>query len=222
MNTKIQEGNMLRGFVCALVLAAAPASAQEVTRWEMGIIGGYGYSPSLTVKNATTSASTGFKSGGTIGVYAGEDTYRYWSGEATYLYRMSDLKLEGNGRSASFGAHSHLITGDFLGHFRPVGSHVRPFVSFGGGIEVAQGTGAESATQPLGTLAALTHTNQVLAVGEAGAGIKIQMSKHLRIRVQVRDYITRAPDQLIAPAPGASLSGIMNDIVGMGTLGFAW
>jgi hypothetical protein len=213
---------MLKGFVCALVLAAAPAIAQEPTRWELGVIGGYGYSPSLTVQKGTTSASTGYKNGGAIGAYAGEDAYRYWSGEVNYLYRMSDLKLEGNGRSVQFGGHTHIITGDFLAHFRPIGSRVRPYISFGGGIEVIQGTGAESATQPLGNLAALTHTREVLPVGEAGAGVKIQINRNLRVRVQVRDFITTAPNQVITPAPGASINGIVNDLVGMGTLAWTW
>lgn len=213
---------MLRGFVCALLLAAAPAIAQEPTRWELGVIGGFGYAPSLTVRNSVTSASTGFAKGGAIGFYAGEDSYRYWGGEATYLYRMSDLKLSGHGKSVQFGAHTHLITGDFLAHFRPVGSHIRPFVSFGGGIEIIQGTGAESASPPLSNLAALTHTREVLPVGEAGAGVKIQLNRHLRVRVQVRDYISAAPNQVITPAPGASISGIVNDIIGMGTLAWTW
>ena len=114
-----------------------------------------GYSPSLTVSNGASSASTGVKLGPVVGVYGGEDMYRYWSGEATYLYRAGDLKLAGAGQSVSFGAHTHLITGDFLAHFRPRGAHIRPFISFGGGIEVMEGTGQESFNQPLGNLAAL-------------------------------------------------------------------
>ena len=119
------------------------------------------------------------------------------------MYRAGDVKLEGSGKSVSFGAHTHLITGDFLAHFRPRGAHIRPFISFGGGIEVMVGTGQESATQPLGNLAALTATREVLPVGEAGVGVKVQLSKHLRLRVQVRDYFSQAPNDVIAPAPGA-------------------
>jgi hypothetical protein len=213
---------MLRGLVWTLVLAAAPAIAQEPARWELGMIGGFGYAPSFTVSNPPASASAGINKGGVIGVYGGEDSYRYWSGEATYLYRMSDLKLSGDGQSAKFGAHTHLITGDFLAHFRPVGSHIRPYISFGGGIEIIEGTGMESASQPLGNLAALTATREVLPVGEAGAGVKIQLNQHLRMRVQVRDYISTAPHQVIAPAPGSTISGKVNDIIGMGTLAWTW
>jgi hypothetical protein len=222
MSTNNQEGKMLKGFICTLVLAATPAIAQEPTRWELGVIGGFGYAPSLTVKNATTSAKTGYANGGAIGVYAGEDSYRYWSGEVNYLYRMSNLKLSGSGKSVEFGGHTHIITGDFLGHFRPIGSRIRPFISFGGGIEVIEGTGAESATQPLGNLAALTHTREVLPVGEAGAGVKIQLNRRMRVRVQVRDFISAAPNQVITPRAGAHINGIVNDIVGMGTLAYTW
>src|SRR6266404_1569499 len=138
---------MVKGFLCAAVVFAATATLASGQVWEVGAIGGFGYSPSLTVKNATTSASAGMKKGVTVGFYAGEDMYRYFSGEANYLYRTGDLKLEGSGRSVSFGAHTHIITGDFLGHFRPVGARIRPFISVGGGIEIMQGTGQESATQ---------------------------------------------------------------------------
>jgi hypothetical protein len=213
---------MLRWSLLGAVLFAATATMASAQQWEVGAIGGFGYSPGLTVKNATTSASTGVKTGVTVGAYGGEDLYRYFSGEATYLYRAGDLKLDGSGKSVSFGAHTHLITGDFLGHFRPKGARFRPYISFGGGIEVMQGTGQESATQPLGNLAALTATREVLPVGEIGAGVKYQMSKHLRLRVQVRDYLSQAPNEVIAPAPGATLSGIHHDVIGTGAIAVTW
>jgi Outer membrane protein beta-barrel domain len=215
---------MLKGLICAAVVFAATAAvahAQE-QEWELGVIGGAAFSPKLTVRNATNSASTGVKTGVVLGVYAGEDMYRYWSGEANYLYRRGDLKLEGSGKSVSFGAHTHLITGDFLAHLRPRGAHIRPFISFGGGVEVIVATGEESATQPLGDLAALTATREVLPVGEAGVGVKVQLSRHLRLRVQLRDYFSQAPNSVISPAPGASLSGIRQDVIGTGAIALTW
>ena len=116
----------------------------------------------------------------------GQDTYRYWSGEVNYLYREGDLKLSGNGQSARFAAHTHLITGDFLAHFRPRGAHIRPFVSFGGGVEVMEGTGQEAFNQPLGNLAALTATREVLPVGEAGHAINRESLPALGCRGRYR------------------------------------
>lgn len=210
---------MLKSLMCAAVLVAATASAQE---WDVGIIGGIGFAKDLTVKNASASASTGFKNGVAYGVYGGEDMYNYWSGEANYLYRKSDFKLEGGGKSVDFAGHTHLITGDLLAHFTPRGSRFRPFVSFGGGVKLVVGTGQESANQPLGNLAALTATNEVLPVGEIGGGVKFQVSKMVRIRLQVRDYLSTKPKDIIATAPGATLTGFSNDLVGTISLGLTW
>ena len=215
---------MLKSLTCAAVMFAAAAglaSAQE-SQWEVGGIGGVGFSPNMTVKKATTSSSASVRHGITVGAYGGQDMYRYWSGEATYLYRQGDLKLSGNGQAARFAAHTHLITGDFLAHFKPRGAHIRPFVSFGGGIEVMEGTGRESFNQPLGNLAALTATREVLPVGEIGVGVKVRLANHLQLRVQARDYISQAPHEVIAPAPGARLSGIHQDIVATAAIGVVW
>lgn len=83
---------MLKGLTCAAVMFAAAAglaSAQE-SQWEVGGIGGVGFSPNMTVKNASTSASASVRPGLTVGVYAGQNMYRYWSGEVNYLYRAGD------------------------------------------------------------------------------------------------------------------------------------
>lgn len=215
---------MLKSLTCATVMLAAAAglaSAQE-PQWEVGGIGGIGFSPDMTVKNGTTSASASVRPGLTLGAYGGQDMYRYWSGEVNYLYREGDLRLSGNGQSATFAAHTHLITGDFLAHFKPRGAHIRPFVSFGGGVEVMEGTGQEAFNQPLGNLAALTATREVLPVGEVGAGVKVRLANHLQLRVQVRDYVSQAPHEVIAPAPGAKLGGIYQDIVATAAIGVIW
>jgi hypothetical protein len=219
---KLRETILAMTAAVALFSASAAYAQSDVHRWEVGAVGGYGMSPSLTVQNATTSASTGFHNGIALGVFAGEDTYRYWSGEVNYLYRQSDLKLEGSGQSAGFSAHTHIITGDFLGHFAPVEARFRPFVSFGGGVKILSGTDLVSLSQPLRTLAAFNSGNEVLAVGAVGAGIKYRISKSVRLRFQVRDYISQAPSKVINPGPGAQMSGIVNDIVATGAVSFTW
>jgi hypothetical protein len=158
-----------------------------------------------------------------VGVFAGDDMYKFWSGELRYLYRFDDLKLSsGNVTTPNFGAHTHIITTDFLGHFRPKGSTFRPFIAFGGGAKVMVGSGIESAGQPLGSFAALTATHEILPVGDVGAGVKIDLHKNLRLRVEMRDYISPAPNKVIAPAPGASLGGVLNDLQGMVGLSLTW
>lgn len=204
---------------CLAGLAAASSLAQG---WEIGAIGGFGYTPSLTVTGRTGSASTGFKNGGVLGAYGGEDTYRYFGGEARYLYRYSDMKLSSGGTSVTFGGNTQLITGDILGYFRPTESHVRPFVEFGGGLEILQGTGIESAAQPLGNFAALTNTQELLPVADIGVGLKTSFGQRMRFRVEVHDYIGPTPSKVIAPAPGASLNGVMNGLVASASIGISW
>ena len=85
-----------------------------------------------------------------------------------------------------------------------------------------EGTGREAFNQPLGTLAALTATREVLPVGEAGVGVKVRVSRHVLLRVQVRDYISQAPHQVIVPLPGASLKGPRQDVIGTAAVAFTW
>jgi len=211
---------MLKKLVLSGLLAAGVACAQE---WEVGAIGGYGYSPHLTVSNGSTSAQTGIRAGGLVGVFAGDDMYKFWSGELRNIYRFDDLQLSsGKITAPSFSAHTHIITADFLGHFRPKGSSVRPFVAFGGGIKVMVGSGIESAGQPLGNFAALTATHEILPVADIGGGVKIDLHKNLRLRVEMRDYLSPAPSKVIAPAPGSRLGGVMNDFQGMVGLSLTW
>jgi hypothetical protein len=62
-----------------------------------------------------------------------------------------------------------------------------------GGIQVVQGAGTESAFQPLSRFAALTATRDILPTAGVGGGLKYSLQKHLRLRIEVRDYISGAP-----------------------------
>jgi hypothetical protein len=212
---------MLKTLFCAALVCAASASAAEFKEWEIGAIGGASFSPDLTIRNGATTASAGFKTGLAVGVFGGEDMYRYFSGEASYMFVNSDLKIQNGSIKESFGGSTQLITGDFLAHFRPREARFRPFVSFGGGIEILRGTGAEGA-RPLDSLAVFTHTREVLPVGEFGVGIKYQIAQHLRLRIQVRDYISSAPNVVIAPAPGSSIGGVRQAVLPSVSLSYAW
>ena len=215
---------MLRGFVLACGLAAGVASAQEAGTkvWEVGAIGGFGWSPNLTVTGPSGSASTGLKLGAVVGAFGGEDMYNYWSGEARYLYRFNDLKLSSGSTETDFGGHSHIVTGDILGHFRPRSARFRPFIGFGGGVRLLKGTGIESAAQPLGRYAALTHTQETLATADIMGGVKFNWRKSFRLRFEVHDYMSHSPTKVIVPAPGASMTGMMNDIQGLAAVSYTW
>lgn len=211
----------------ACALAASFAMAQSgapegEVHWEVGALGGFGWTNDLAVKGPAGSVTTGLKSGAAVGVFGGDDMYEHFSGEARYLYRFNDLRLESGSTKVAFGAHTHIAEGAFLFHFRPRQSHVRPFIAFGGGVKILQGTGVESAGQPLGRFAALTATREVLPTADAGLGVKFNVGSHARMRVEVRDYISSTPSKVIAPAPGASLNGVMNDVTGLVGLSYVW
>ena len=177
--------NWKRLFSIAL-LAAPSAFAQGL---ELGASGGFNYAPNLSVTETSTTASVGIGRGGVVGAYLGEDRYRYFGGELRYLYGFGDLRASsasGN-TSVSFGRHIHLVTFDILAYLRPPESRVHPFLALGGGAEVLDGTGAESAAQPLGNFVALTHTRETLGVGDVGVGFKIALSRHLRFRIEAHD-----------------------------------
>jgi hypothetical protein len=59
-------------------------------------------------------------------------------------------------------------------------------------------------------------------VADIGGGVKIDLHKNLRLRLEMRDYVSPAPNKVIAPAPGASLGGVMNDIQGMVAFSVTW
>jgi hypothetical protein len=210
---------MFGKLVAACGLAAGALCAQE---WEIGAIGGYGFAPDLTVKGPTASATTGFKNGFALGAFGGNDTYEHWSGELRYLYRDSTLKLSSAGTSVEFGGRSHYATGDFLWHLQPRESNVRFFALFGGGIKVLEGTGRESAAQPLGRFAALTHTRETMGVGDVGIGVKVYLKRSVGVRFEVHDYITAAPSKVIAPAPTATLTGVVNDVIATASIFYRW
>jgi hypothetical protein len=206
-------------FAALLGPLVATAFGQE---WYLGATGGYAFAPDLTVNSPAGSASTGFDNGYAVGVFFGGDTYTYWGGEVRYLYRQSDLKLESGGVSTHFAANTNILNADFLWHLRPRESSLRPFIVFGAGMKFLDGTGTESASQPLGRFAALTSTRETIPVGDVGIGIKKNFHKSWQFRVEVRDYIGPAPHKVIAPAPGATLSGWMNDIIGSVSIAYRW
>jgi len=136
-----------------------------------------------------------------LGAYFGGDSGDHWGGEVRYLYRFSDARLSGSGGSPKFNAQTNIMTGEILGYFKKRSAVTRPYVAFGGGIKWIRATGTESAAQPLGRIAALTNTEEAMAVASVGAGVKHAIGKRLLLRIDVRDYLGKRPNKIIAPRP---------------------
>jgi len=132
-------------------------AGSDVGGWRLR---GLGFTRNAVVTGLSGSGKTGLKNGVAAGVWFGSDDYRRLSGELHYLYRVSDLQVEGGGQKASFNGESHLMHWDFLYHSAPRTSKVRLFVAGGAGVRLYRGTGMEQAYQPANKFAWLTKTRR--------------------------------------------------------------
>jgi hypothetical protein len=205
-----------------LVLFALTVSACLAQSWEVGFAGGYSFYHNASITNPPLSASAGFQSGGAASAEFGQDVGRYIGGELRYTYLWGDAQLHYAGRQAALGADAQAIHYDILVYMTPKGSKVRPYVSAGGGIKYYMATGSESAAQPLGNFAFLTHTNQVEELLSLGAGVKAHIDEHWLFRVDFRYYLTPFPQQIFAPAAGSSDHGLLHNFVPMAGFDWTW
>jgi hypothetical protein len=219
--------NIMRSFfgnasVAALLLGfGAGVPACWAQKWEVGVLGGGSIYDSASVNGPAGSGTVGFKSGPVVGAYVGNDMGKF-GGELRYEYLPGDLKVSSGGTTATFTGAAHAIHYDFMYHFMSSESAIRPYVSAGGGVKIYEGTGSPTVTQPLSSFALLTNTHETKALGTFGGGIKAKIGSRMVFRVEVQDFITPFPRQVIAPAPGAKISGLLNDIVFTAGLGIAF
>jgi hypothetical protein len=206
--------------------AGSPAcwaqSSEAGPKWEIGGLGGGGFYSSASVSGPTGSGDVGIKNSVAVGAFVGNDLYKHLGGELRYEFLPGDLKVSSGGSEATFSGQAHAIHYDFLFHFANKGSRLRPFVSAGGGVKIYQGTAKATVTQTLSNLALLTNTHQTSGLGVFGGGVKAQVTPHLMLRFEVQDFLTPFPKQVIAPAPGAKISSLLNEIVVLAGLGITF
>jgi outer membrane protein W len=143
-------------------------------------------------------------------------------GEVRYLFERNDIRLTSGGASYNFASQNHLIHYDVLIHAGSVESRVRPFVAAGAGIRGFIGTGQEHAVQPLSQFAILSRTNQWQPVLSVGGGIKWVVGKRMIFRVEVRDYISPVPSQVIVPGVGTSFKGWLHNLTPIVGIGYSF
>jgi Outer membrane protein beta-barrel domain len=204
--------------ICATLLFFAGAAFAQ--QWEFGGSAGASFLPMLPVSSPAGSASAGFAPGFAAGVYVGQSLNRHISGEIHYTFLDTPLKLSSGTTSATFSGNSHAIYYDVLFHTHRRESRTEFFGAVGGGMKLFRGTGAEQAFQPLSQFAYFTKTQKVEPMATFGGGVKFQVSPHVSLRAEVRDYFTPFPKALITPAPGAKIGSFLNDIVPMVTISY--
>lgn len=204
-------------FILTFGLAASCAAQQ----YEIGGMASYGFTKNLGLSGPAGSAVTGFQPGGAFGAVVGNNLYPWLSGELRYSYLQNNLKVSSGGNEATFSGVGHAVHYDILLHPpRLRGSRMQPFIAGGGGLKVFEGTGKETAYQPLNNFALLTKTRQLEPLISVGGGAKFALSPRVVLRTEFRDYITPFPRQVIAPAPSVKVSGWIHNFVPMVGISF--
>jgi hypothetical protein len=205
----------MKTFRLLVVCAAALAPAAFAQRWEVGGGAGGGFYTSQDVSLDGSSVSAKIDSNVAGSAWLGNNSLNKWGGQLQFDYQMGDLALNGQGNSASFASRSYAFHYDFLWHFAPYGSKIRPYVAVGAGIKVYQGTGSQVAYQPLSNFALLTQAQDVTPLVSVGGGVKVQLSPRMQLRFEVHDYGTTFPKQIITPNSGAKVGNWLMDFVPM-------
>ncbi|MDX2149296.1 MAG: outer membrane beta-barrel protein [Bryobacteraceae bacterium] len=193
--------------ILSLAAAAVVPADLRAQRYEFGVGGGGSFYTQKDVTSAAGTVDAKFKPSFAATVHLGQNMYRYVSGEFRYTYQQNSMELSGAGQTASFSGRSHAIHYDLVFHFRPLGAAVRPFFFGGGGVKIFEGTGEEVVFQPLQNYALLTKTRQVVPLVSFGAGVKFKIGNKVGARLEVRDYFSAFPKDVVAEAPGASIGG---------------
>ena len=196
--------------VCGIMAFVPAAFAQ---RWEVGGGIGGGFYSARDISSPGGSASAKIKSNVSASAWLGNNSHNRLGGEFRYDYQRGDLLLHQGSTEAAFGAETHAVHYDFHYHFADSEARVRPFAAAGAGIKIYNGTGTEQVTQPLSKIALLTKAQDLTALVSVGAGVKMHLAPHVWLRLEVHDYLTPFPKEVIAPALGASAGGWLNDIV---------
>lgn len=194
----------------ALLVGAPGAYAQ---RGEIGVAVGGSLYRNQTLTNNGQSVTTGLSNGLSGSAWLGQDMYKYVGGEIRFTYERNDYQLSGLGSNLAFSGDAQVVNYDLLVHFTPRKARVRPFVLGGGGVKWYRGTGSESSVQPLSRFALLTHENELKPVVSVGAGVKVAVSQHINLRLEVRDYLTAFPNKIVTPNTNTSGTNMLHNIV---------
>lgn len=202
-----------RVLIAAGVLAVAPAAVAQ--KWEIGVGAGASFYPANTITNGSASASLDTQTGLAGSIWLANNATGHWGGEARLDYSRGNLQLSSGGTQASFNSEAYAMHYDFQWYPVRSESRIRPYVAAGAGIKYYRGTGSQVVLQPLSQFALLSQTNQLKPMLSLGAGVKFRVTDRIGVRLEVHDYLTTFPDNMIVPNTGSKISGWMQDIVPM-------
>lgn len=202
------------------ILLLAATAAAGFAQWEAGVAGGYSEAPGITATSYAGTATVGFAPGAAFSLYLAQDVTRHIGGEVRYSYLLGDSRIESGGESATLGARSQEVHYDLVFHTSN-NSRLQLFGAAGAGVRIFDGNGQEPVYQPLMQYAFLNQMRVVKPMGSVGAGIKLRVAGAVMLRLEVRDYISPFPTEVIMPSAGAVFGkNIMHDFVPMVGVGF--
>ncbi len=206
--------------VCA---GAAVLPAAWGQKWEIGgaVGGGFYTSQDINAPTGSASASAKLQTNLAGSAWVGNISQGKWGGELRYDYQMGALELHQGSVEPTFAAHSQAIHYDILYHFLDSESPVQPFVAVGAGVKIFNGTGTQQVFQPLSNIALLTQAQDLVPLASVGAGLKFKIAPHVNLRLEVHDYLTPFPKQVITPINGKT-PGWLQDFVPMAGLSFVF
>jgi hypothetical protein len=198
-----------------LLFSSTAAFAQN---WEAGFSGGYALSRQNTVTSGAASAKAGVDDGWAAGAYVANDMYRFIGGEIRYTFQKENLVYNAGGAKTTLHAVSHAVHYDVLLHLAPKDSPVRPFLAFGAGVKDYRSSGTR--VIPPGTALVIpTAGSEVQPLLSGGVGVKFKLSSHAMFRLDLRDYATPFPRDLLVPVSGVNAGGWIHNFVGLASVG---
>jgi opacity protein-like surface antigen len=213
----------MKHFLSAMFLAAlAAAPLAFAQKWEVGAGVGGAFYTSQTIQNAIGNADASRATGLAFSAWLGNNSGNVLGGELRYDYENGDLNLKSGGTKVSFASQSNAVHYDFLLHLGAREASIRPFLAAGAGVKVYSGTGKEVAFQPLSNIGLLTKTSQLEPLVSVGGGVKFHVADNVQFRVEIHDYLTPFPKNVIAPSSGSKLGGWLSDFVVMAGLSFTF
>lgn len=212
----------MRTLAIGVLLLAAAAVCANAQQWEFGGVGGGAFLNTVSVTAPSGSATAGFQQGGVFGAFLGQNISAHIGGEIRYEYFQSNLELKNGGATATWPGQAHAIHYDLLLHTNSKSSTVQVFAAVGGGMKIFRGTGTEAAAQPLSQYGYFTKTQTLKPMASVGGGVRFALGKHVRLRFEVRDFITAFPTAVLTPPPGVKYAKLLHDIVPMAGLSYAF
>jgi hypothetical protein len=204
----------------ALALAAPAAFAQK---WEVGAGAGGSFLTSDTLSNPVGNADATRDFGVALSAWLDNNIGSgLFGGELGYDHENGDLKLSSGSTKVTFASQSNAAHYDFVYNFTSSESTVRPYMVAGGGVKWYSGTGTEQVYQPLSNIAIFSDVRDRRPLVSVGAGVKFHIARSVLLRLEVHDYLTPFPSTLIAPSPGSSVGGWLNDLVAQVGIGFGF